>query len=143
MMDLQRIERLIATLQHAGVAECVYTIGNQTIRLEFDCHTSPIANEDRGSWGTHMSGDGDPSFSYVRAPCSGHFARVHPFRDQPVAGADTVVNEGQHIAYIEVDSMLFPVVAPFRGRLGKIAVADGDRVGFGAALIEIERIAVK
>ncbi|CAB3764789.1 hypothetical protein B7G54_07015 [Burkholderia puraquae] len=139
MTDLQDIERLIVTLQSAGVSECVYTAGDQTIRLEFDRHTSTIANEHRESSGTEMLAAVSPLPGYVRAPCCGRFMRTHPLLDHQMADTDAVVIEGQHIAYIEVDSVLFPVVAPFHGRLGRIAVANGERIGYGAALIEIVR----
>ncbi|WP_322084598.1 hypothetical protein [Burkholderia sp. BCC1972] len=142
MKTLQDLEGLVATLEHTAIVECVYTAGDQTIRLEFDrpARTDRIKNPEPP--GAGPSADLSRSRCFLRAPCSGHFARTHPLLDRNMAVEDTEVAEGQHVAYIEVDSVFFPVVAPFRCELGKMSVVDGERIGYGTALVEITHCSV-
>lgn len=139
MTSLQDLESLVATLEQAGIENCVYTFGSQTIRLEFERSSASTRESSREPSGASASKPVSRSADYLRAPCSGHFVRTHPFLDCQMADVGSCVEESQHVAYIEVDSVFFPVIAPFSGRLGLPAAVDGQRVGYGAALIEISR----
>lgn len=75
----------------------------------------------------------------VSAPSVGVFLHTHPLRDAPLAAPGQTVFAGQVIALLQVGTLLTPVIASHDGTVATLRVAHGTVVGYGTALLDINR----
>ncbi|WP_213309120.1 acetyl-CoA carboxylase biotin carboxyl carrier protein [Paraburkholderia sacchari] len=135
-MNIQDIERLVATMESSGLTRCVITDGDETLTL-VRCTRAEDDDESRPHLASTKSLPDDMPIS-VRAPCSGNFRCAHPLQLEAAESEGSVVSEGQSLAYVQVESVLFPVTAPSAGRVvGPMLVPEGTLVGYGDRLMEI------
>lgn len=79
-----------------------------------------------------------PAPCQVRAGSVGVVRLCHPLHAQPLAHTGQAVGLGQALALLQIGAVMLPVLAPCAGRVGRVLVQDGQLVGYGAVLLEIE-----
>lgn len=79
-----------------------------------------------------------PAPCQVRAGSVGVLRLGHPLHAQPLARTGQAVGLGQALALLQIGAVMLPVLAPCAGRVGRVLVQDGQLVGYGTVLLEIE-----
>ena len=80
-----------------------------------------------------------PSHATVIAQSPGIFLHHHPLQTTALVRPGAVVSAGQTLGLLQIGALLLPVKAPSAGHIEGLWVAHGTPVGFGAALVELER----
>lgn len=133
-MTLEDIGEIVATLEASDVIECEVTSGAHALRIRFDRVQQP------GVPMLSKSGDEstvvDATAQPVCSPATGVLRLRHPLGDSLLTPG-LAVKTGQIVAYLEVESVLSPIVATVDGVIGEINVSDGDLVTFGASIADV------
>ena len=74
----------------------------------------------------------------VSASTVGIVRHRHPLRDEPLAPVGARVEGGQPLALLQIGQMLVAVPAPRDGVVARLLSNDGDAVGYGDPLIELQ-----
>jgi acetyl-CoA carboxylase biotin carboxyl carrier protein len=74
----------------------------------------------------------------VSACSVGVFLHSHPLHTAPLVRPGTHVRAGQPLGLLQIGALLLPVVATQDATLIGSLVADGESVGFGTPLFELE-----
>ena len=74
------------------------------------------------------------------APSVGVFLRAHPLHAVPLSGPGERVSAGQALGLMKIGPLLLPVTAPQSGVLIAFLVPDGQSVGWGTALVELQPV---
>ena len=72
------------------------------------------------------------------APSVGTFLHAHPLHAAPVARPGERVSAGQPVGLVQIGPLLLPVHAPQSGVLSAFLVPEGQAVGWGTALVELQ-----
>lgn len=134
-MTLDDISRILARLETTDLTECTIEHGAQTLRVKFDRATDSISDtyrHEHESVGVPVEAE----TVVVRAPAIGTFRHSHPLAviEHPVQSA---VRCGQHLGYMEIDSVLCAIPAPKDGMLMANLLQEGERVGYGQPVLEL------
>jgi hypothetical protein len=105
-MTRDELASLIARLSAAQIREFEYEAGEFRIRVLFE----------RGR-------------SVIRSCEQGVFHSKHPLTGKACAQVGEVVARGQILAYLSIGTVLRPVIAPLKGRVGKQLLPDGAAAG--------------
>ena len=134
MDALERFRQLSAWLADTDVA-LLELRGPQTLlRLVRDGATGDVRQED-----AHDAHDeARPGTTIVPASSVGIVRHRHPLRDGPLAPVGTRVEGGQPLALLQIGQMLIAVPAPRDGVVARRLANDGDAVGYGDPLIELQ-----
>lgn len=73
---------------------------------------------------------------FVAAPSPGRVRLCHPLEPAPCFSEGDRVSKGETVAFVEANGLLLPAVAAADLTLGRLLVADGEPVGWGAPLYE-------
>ncbi len=79
-----------------------------------------------------------PSHATVTAQSPAIFLHHHPLHATSLVQPGASVAAGQTLGLLQIGALLLPVKAPCAGRVEGLWVAHGTRVGFGAALVELQ-----
>jgi biotin carboxyl carrier protein len=117
------------------VTECEIVDGESTMRLRFDraAHQTQVSVPSEST--THSEPD-QQQVIVLKTPCTGAFRRPHPL-DDPTS-ADTSVQVGDHVGYVEIDSVLSAIVSPANGTVKRIILQEGELAGYGQPAIELD-----
>lgn len=77
----------------------------------------------------------------VSASGPGLFLASHPDEAAPYVQMGDVISPGQLVGVLRVGTLFLPVRAAVAGRVRQVSAADGQIVGYGQALIELEELA--
>ena len=82
-----------------------------------------------------------PSVSSVTigSPGAGVFRHRHPLHVEVLAASSQVVVPGDVVGVVQVGALLMHVVAPTGGIVAEVLTPDGALVGYGAALLRLDR----
>lgn len=112
---------LIARLSVARISECEYKTDGMEIRVSFDKARRDV----------------------IRSGERGIFHSKHPLAGKVSAREGEVVAQGQILAYLRTGTVLRPVVAPLKGRVGRQLLPDGAVARNGDPLYLFEAISVE
>lgn len=123
-MTFDEIEAIVRRLDSRGIASADIRVGAARLKLRFADEelSEPIVAE--------------PPPALAAAPSPGRFRSKHPLESKPRFAEGDRVRKGETIAYVEANGLLLPVIAAADLTLGRPLVADGEAVGWGAALYE-------
>lgn len=136
MLTLDDISQVLARLEQTDVTACEIQDGSQSFSVKFARrgdrlpHCVPVAAQEAR---TAMT---SPSGVTVAAPATGYFRPAHPLTASNITDG-TAVRRGDRIGYVEVDSVFCAVTAPTSGCLHSIQAKDGQLIGFGEAVAEL------
>jgi len=74
----------------------------------------------------------------VSAPGMGILRLSHPQRDEPFITAGANVEKGQVMAFLQNGVVLDEVTADRAGRVTSVLAAEGDLIGYGQPLFELQ-----
>jgi biotin carboxyl carrier protein len=136
MMTMDDIAQLLARLQRTDVTECEIQYGTQSLRVRFAEKKSqsqqPPLQTSAGE-GFHA----EPLTLTIAAPATGRFHATHPLAI-PNQSDNLTLRRGDHIGYVEVDSVFCAVVAPKSGSLQSTLMQEGRVAGYGQAIAELK-----
>ena len=73
----------------------------------------------------------------IKANSLGRFRAAHPDGLFPACPIGAAVERAQILGFLQIGTLLLPVTAPRAGRLACVIATDGDVVGYGTLLFEI------
>ena len=79
-----------------------------------------------------------PAACVAAAPSVGVFLHAHPLHAEPVARLGERVSAGQPVGLMKIGPLLLPVHAPQSGVAIAFLVPDGQAVGWGTPLVELQ-----
>lgn len=120
-MTHDELVSLIARLSVARISECEYKADGVEIRVSFERARHDI----------------------IRSGERGVFHSKHPLARRVTALEGEVVAQGQVLAYLRMGTVLRPVIAPRRGRVGRQILPDGAVAGYGDPLYLFEAVSVE
>jgi biotin carboxyl carrier protein len=120
-MTHEELVSLIARLSAARISECEYRTDGMAIRVSF----------------------GKALHEVIRSGETGIFHSKHPLAGNVSAREGEVVAQGQILAYVRRGTVLRPVVAPLKGRVGRQLLPDGAVARNGDPLYSFEAISVE
>jgi len=131
MDALERFQQLAAWLADTDVA-LLELRGPQTLlRLVRDGATGDVM-QDNAREETRLG------TTIVPASTVGIVRHRHPLRDEPLAPIGARVEVGQPLALLQIGQMLIAVPAPRDGVVARLLANDGDAVGYGDPLTELQ-----
>ncbi|WP_155301145.1 acetyl-CoA carboxylase biotin carboxyl carrier protein [Cupriavidus necator] len=146
-MDIAFVEQLIGILERSRLSELKYAEDGGRVRLVRSGHpeiagispalatpmqdTSALAH---AALPVQLA----PKEQTVSAPLAGMFYCAPAPGQPPFVAVGDLVEEGQQLAIIEAMKMLNAVEANLKGRVVRVAAADGAAVEAGAPLFAIE-----
>jgi len=131
MDALERFQQLAASLATTDVALRALRGPQTLLRLVRDGATGDVVQED-------AQDEVRPGTTIVPAPTVGILRHRHPLRDGPLAPVGARVEGGQPLALLQIGQMLVAVPAPRDGVVARLLSNDGDAVGYGDPLIELQ-----
>lgn len=81
---------------------------------------------------------GATAVTSIPSPGIGVFLDRHPWSDEPLMRIGLLVEAGASLGFLRAGTLLTAVRAPADGYLCDVRVRDGDIVGFGDVLAELE-----
>ncbi|MFJ4291156.1 acetyl-CoA carboxylase biotin carboxyl carrier protein [Cupriavidus sp. NPDC089707] len=146
-MDIDFVEQLIGILERSALSELEYAEDGGRVRLvrsgnQGTAGTSPAfaaaVHEAPVQPRTTSAVQGEPKERTVSAPLAGMFYCAPAPGQPPFVAVGDLVEAGQQLAIIEAMKMLNAVEADLKGRVVRVAAADGAAVEAGAPLFAIE-----
>jgi biotin carboxyl carrier protein len=134
-MTVDDINLILAALGPTDVTECEIVDGESTLRLSFDRATHHT-QASVPSESTPYSKPDQQQVIVLKTPSTGAFRRPHPL-DDPTS-ADTSVQVGDHVGYVEIDSVFSAIVSPANGTVKRILLQEGELAGYGQPAIELD-----
>ncbi|WP_159911607.1 acetyl-CoA carboxylase [Pantoea sp. 18069] len=143
-MEHPFVERLFDLFEQSGALEMEYLGPEGSLRLTragsdarpvtpaLPAPSTPAAQETPPQAG--------PARHAMAAPLSGNFYRASAPDAAPFAQVGAIVEQGQVLGLIETMKMLNEVEAEHAGRIISFAIANGQAVQAGAALLVIEAL---
>lgn len=136
MMTMDDVAQLLARLQKTDVTECEIQYGTQSLRLKLAKGGSQTQQQPLQT----SRGDGlqmEPLTLTIVAPATGRFRVTHPL-GRPTQSDILTLRRGDHIGYVEVDSVFCAIVAPASGSLQSTLMQEGQVAGYGQAIAELK-----
>lgn len=84
--------------------------------------------------------DAEPAPAVAAASSVGIFRHSHPLHAAPLVRIGEHVPAGQLLGLLQIGPLLLPVDAPMAGLVAAVLVAAGHTVGYGTALVELQRL---
>ncbi|TBU97491.1 acetyl-CoA carboxylase biotin carboxyl carrier protein [Phytopseudomonas dryadis] len=138
-MKIDEIRQLAVWLGEAGLTAIELKRGDQSLLLR---RAAQVEQGVRAAVGTPPpERDGERPPLVVSASGPGLFFASHPDEAAPFVQTGDVISLGQLVGVLRVGALFLPVRAAVAGRVRQVSVADGQIVGYGQALIELEELA--
>ncbi|MHC6225166.1 acetyl-CoA carboxylase biotin carboxyl carrier protein [Pseudomonas sp. X10] len=135
-MKIDEVRQLAVWLGAAGLSALELKRGDETLLLRRAVQVA------RGSSSPVVApaheGASEPSRASVTASGPGLFFATHPDEAAPYVQGGDVLSQGQLVGVLRVGMLFLPVRSNLAGRVRQVLVADGQAVGYGQALIELE-----
>ncbi|AQU88425.1 hypothetical protein B0W47_14265 [Komagataeibacter nataicola] len=129
---------MVACMRRYGMRELDVHDGAMTLRLLLEGAVAQTGAEERLSGDNGAATVSTPSAgTVVYSPVMGGVLLTHPLRHAPEVEPGQEVAEGDIIAFIAVDHILQPVVAPCAGHIDTIEVKHDEVVGYHQPLMVI------
>lgn len=137
-MKIDEIRQLAVWLGEAGLTSIELKRGDESVLLRRTARINPSAS---------LPASVTPARGSERLACAvkasgpGVFFSTHPDEAAPYVRGGDVLSQGQLVGVLRVGSVFLPVRAAVAGRVRQVSVADGQTVGYGQTLIELEELA--
>lgn len=137
-MSPEFIEQLVGLLKGSSIMEFEYEQGSSCVRLRLD--------QDVDQWGGNQAASGYEALPHVPnvmkknivASDIGVLRLTHPQHDKPFIVPGAPVLQGQVVAFLQVGEILREITSTVSGILGQSLAKDGDLIGYGQAVFELE-----
>lgn len=133
-MTLQLIEELAALLNRRGLASLEFEQEHACVQL-----TRGGFRPDRPSTGAvHESPVATASALVCRSPGFGLLRLAHPQRGGACVAPGDRIEKSQIVAFLQCGALLQEVTADHSGTLARLLAAEGELIGFGQPLFELQ-----
>ncbi|WP_281799046.1 biotin/lipoyl-containing protein [Komagataeibacter rhaeticus] len=129
---------MVARMRRHGIQELDVHDDTMELRLRLDPAAMTAAGTSSGRISPVLS-TAPSSATMIHSPCMGRALLAHPLRSSPEVEPGQNVEEGDIVAFVGVDHILYPVLAPCAGCIGEIKVTQGMVIGYHQPLMLIER----
>jgi len=134
-MEIHDIQQVLRWMQQARLCQFSLTSPQSQILLRRQQHNPrSLTQQDTV---TPLASSGTPES--IIAHCAGTFLPCHPAHEAPQAAPGSQVEQGDIVAFLAVDTLLLPVVAPCAGTLSEALVGKGTLVEYGTTLFTVLR----
>jgi acetyl-CoA carboxylase biotin carboxyl carrier protein len=135
-MTIDHLQQLSAWLVATDIAMLELRGPGGHIRLRHDGASVERVEDEVPAWADELPA---PAPRLTVAACSvGVFLHGHPLHTTPLVHPGTHVRAGQPLGLLQIGSLLLPVTATKDATVIGNLVADGETVGFGTPLVELE-----
>jgi len=133
-MTFDDIDGILARLETTDVTKCEIEHGTQTLRLVFD-RIAYSSSSNLPGLTEQPAVDAAPDTVVVRSPAIGVFRKAHPLASGRID--NSWVRCGQHIGYLEIESVLCPIIVPADGALHALLLQEGELAGYAQPVAEV------
>jgi len=135
MRTPDQLQQLAAWLAATDIGLLELRTPEGTVRLGRNgASSSEIVQLDAGDEGTA------PAPAVAAASSVGRFLHSHPLHAAPLVRIGEHVPAGQLLGLLQIGPLLLPVTAPLAGVVAAMLVVAGQAVGYGTALVELQRL---
>ncbi|HEY0287667.1 MAG TPA: biotin/lipoyl-containing protein [Pseudomonas sp.] len=135
-MTFEDIQALVRMLEHTQVERCQYERQGVSVTLIFDRDRSVTLLAPTTVSYPIDEAKASPTAT-ITATRVGIFHDRHPLSANPLFEVGQTVEVGQHVAFLEAEESVWPVVASASGAISIPQVPNGTVVGFGTVLFVI------
>ncbi|SDI04785.1 Biotin carboxyl carrier protein [Pseudomonas flavescens] len=137
-MKIEEIRQLAGWLGDAGLSVIELKRGDESLLLRRSVRSDAGASLPACTTAAHGA---QRLAAVVKASGPGVFFATHPDEAEPFVRSGDEVDSGQLVGMLQVGALFLPVRSEFAGRVREVQVADGQVVGFGQTLLELEELA--
>ena len=135
MRTTEQLQQLAAWLAATDIGLLELRTPEGTLRLgRKGASVGEIVQLDAGDDGTA------PAPAVAAASSVGLFLHSHPLHVAPLVRIGERVPAGQLLGLLQIGPLLLPVNAPLAGVVAAMLVVAGQAVGYGTALVELQRL---
>ena len=138
-MELNEIQQLVACLNASGIRHLELNRPGEGVRLKISGSDQlRVANLD-GASGTSTP----PAASarpVARAESAGIYLAAHPMRHTPFVNIGDTVRKNDIVGLLKTGLIYAPVTSPTDGVVSKIVATNGETIGFGSPVLELEPV---
>lgn len=134
-MEIHDIQQVLGWMQQARLYQLSLTSPQSQILLRRQQH-NPQSHAQQNTVAPLVS-HGTPES--IITHCAGTFLPCHPAHDAPQAVPGSQVEQGDIVAFLTIDTLILPVVAPCDGTLSEALIGTGTLVGYGTTLFTVLR----
>lgn len=139
-MPMDIVWDMVAGMRRHGMQELDVRDDTMALRLRLNpVGMAPVATETSSDCMASIPSIAPSSGTVVRSPCMGVALLAHPLRSAPEVEPGQDVGEGDIVAFVGVDHILYPVLAPCAGYVGEIKVTQGTVIGYHQPIMLIEK----
>ncbi|KXU82324.1 hypothetical protein CI15_32765 [Paraburkholderia monticola] len=138
-MILADIAIILNRLEATTVTECAIEEGATSVRIKFDRISGPHSRLHTAETTFNNTASVNPETCVVRAPSTGVLRLTHPLSSGRHE-SPSEVRQGQHLGYLDVDSVLTAIVSPTDGATLTLLSTEGELIGFGQPIAEVHKM---
>lgn len=149
MIDLQKLDALLATLEARDVSEFEFEDENMRLRLRRGAEiVASVSQAATGQAPTALPASATPlaaepaqdeHTAYVTSPFVGTFYRAPSPEAPPFVEAGSIVKSGQTLCIVEAMKLMNEIESDIGGTIVDILVENGKPVEFGQKLFKIRK----
>lgn len=137
-MSPEFIEQLVGLLKGSSIMEFEYEQGGSCVRLRLDQDVHQLGGHQAVSEHEVLPHAPNVLKKHIVASDIGVLRLTHPQHDKPFIVPGAPVLQGQVVAFLQVGEMLREITSTVSGTLGQSLANDGDLIGYGQAVFELE-----
>lgn len=137
-MSPEFIEQMIGVLQGTSILEFEYEEQGSCVRLRLDRDTDQVGAHEAVAGQEALLSIPVSSKKRIVATGIGVLRLTHPQHDKPFILPGSLVQEGQVVAFLQAGALLREITSSVSGVLRECLVEDGDLIGYGQAVFEVE-----
>ncbi|MGF6977587.1 biotin carboxyl carrier protein [Paraburkholderia sp. JPY465] len=134
-MTLDDINLVLVALKATDVTNCEIVDGVSTLRLSFDRQARSAPVRETSETAVHPARVKQETL-LIRTPNSGVFRHSHPLDDP--GNNNRAVQLGQHVGYVEIDSVYCAIVSPANGTVNRVLLQECEVAGYGQPAVELD-----
>jgi len=141
-VELNEIQQLVACLNASGIRHLELNRPKEGARLKISGSDQlRVANQDGAS------GTSTPPAAGIRrvalAESAGIFVAAHPMRHAPFVKIGDTVRKNDIVGLLKTGLIYAPVTSPIDGIVSKIVATNGEMIGFGSPVLELDPVSAE
>jgi len=141
-VELNEIQQLIAWLEASEMRNLELNRPEECLKLEIsDCNRVRVASRNSAS-GT-LPPPAARICPVALAQSAGIFLSAHPMRNAPFVNIGDTVRKNDVVGLLKTGLIYAPVTAPIEGVVSRIVATDGEMLGFGSPVMELEPVSAE
>lgn len=138
-MELNEIQQLIAWLKASGMRNLELNRPEERLRLKVS-GSDPIRVANRVGGPVTSTPPAASRRRVAQAESAGIFLAAHPMRHAPLVKVGDTVRKNDVLGLLKTGLIYAPVTAPIDGVVSKIVATNGQMIGFGSPILELDPV---